>query len=234
METEKQITATCGDFSFPLVIARNPKAKRMRIRIDRRRKTPVLVLGSRMSEKNGLQFVMQNAAWIKIRLENLPEERKFDDMMTFDLFGESVTIRQSPTAKRGVWLDGGVLWVSGQPEHLPRRVLDFIKGELRRRMRQKARELAEILNVKIGAVTVRDTKSRWGSCNKNGDLSFSWRLALAPAPVCDYVAAHEVSHIREMNHSLKFWKTVALLDPDFKTHEQWLKKNADFLHSFSV
>ena len=234
MEAEKQITMTCGDFSFPLVITRNPKAKRMRIRIDRKRKAPVLVLNNRMSEKSGLQFVAQNASWIQIRLKKLPEERKFCDMMTFDLFGESVTVRLSPTAKRGVWLDGGVLWVSGQPEHLPRRVLDFIKEEVRRRLRQKTRELAKILNVTVGTVTVRDTKSRWGSCNKDGDLSFSWRLALAPAAVCDYVAAHEVSHIREMNHSLRFWKTVALLDPDFKAHEQWLKKNADFLHSFSV
>lgn len=234
MEAEKQITMTCGDFSFPLVITRNCKAKRMRIRIDRKRKAPVLVLNNRMSEKSGLQFVAQNAAWIQIRLKKLPEERKFCDMMTLDLFGESVTVRLSPTAKRGVWLDGGVLWVSGQPEHLARRVLDFIKEEVRRRLRQKTRELAKILNVTVGTVTVRDTKSRWGSCNKDGDLSFSWRLALAPVAVCDYVAAHEVSHIREMNHSLKFWKTVALLDPDFKTHEQWLKKNADFLHSFSV
>lgn len=217
-----------------LVVNKNPKAKRMRLRIDRRRKVPVLVLNKRMKESDGIAFALKNAGWIQTQLAKLPEEKVFCNGMIFSLFGENVVIHHSPESKRGVWLENGVLFVSGHEEHLKRRVLDFIKTTLKTKAKQKADDFAQILGIKAGKITIRDTKSRWGSCNKKGDLSLSWRLALAPREILEYVIAHEVSHIREMNHSDKFWKTVEILQPSYKLHEKWLRKNADFLCGFSV
>jgi len=81
-------------------------------------------------------------------------------------------------------------------------------------------------------VTVRDTKSRWGSCSSTGNLSFSWRLVFAPEPVVDYVVAHEVAHLAEMNHGPRFWKLVRSLTPDTATPRAWLKRHRSELLSY--
>ena len=231
---QKTVELTSGSFSFSLIVRRNPKVRRMRLRIDRRRKMPVLVLNNRMSEKNGLAFALKNGDWIRAQLSKLPETKKFYDGLIFPFFGKNVRIHHSPEAKRGVWIEENIVWVSGHAEHVSRRVFDFIKESLKTRARSQANVFAERLGIKAGKITVRDTKSRWGSCNKNGDVSLSWRLALAPEKVLNYVIAHEISHIKQMNHSEKFWQTVALLTPDYKESEKWLKNNSDFLYSFSA
>ena len=79
------------------------------------------------------------------------------------------------------------------------------------------------LGVKPARITVRDTASRWGSCSAARSLSFSWRLILAPDFVLDYVVAHEVAHLREMNHGPRFWAHVRSLVPDIETPQDWLK-----------
>ena len=79
---------------------------------------------------------------------------------------------------------------------------------------------------------MRDTKSRWGSCSAAGSLSFSWRLIMAPEPVLDYVVAHEVAHLIEMNHSARFWKLVRTLVPDPAAQRAWLKRHRAELLSY--
>ncbi len=104
--------------------------------------------------------------------------------------------------------EGGTLIVAGRPEHLGRRLTDWLKAEARREFAVRARAKAEILGRRVGRVTVRDTRSRWGSCSANGNLSFCWRMVMAPAFVVDYVVAHEVAHLKVRDHSPRFWKTV--------------------------
>jgi predicted metal-dependent hydrolase len=118
--------------------------------------------------------------------------------------------------------DGEIL-VRGDPAHLPRRNTDHLKALARREFATRARVLAARLGKSVTRVGVRDPKSRWGSCSSTGALSFSWRLVFAPEAVVDYVVAHEVAHLVEMNHSPRFWKVVASLVPDSKTPRAWLK-----------
>ncbi len=114
--------------------------------------------------------------------------------------------------------------------------------ELRKWLRAQAREdlsarvaiHAKTLKVTVGRLFVRDQTSRWGSCSQQKNLSFSWRLVLAPPAVLDYVAAHEVAHIREMNHSPRFWRLVAHCQPDYKIHRRWLKENGAQLHRYGA
>ena len=218
--------------SIPLSVERSLKAKRMRLRIDRLKRRAVLILTKRSSERAGLAFAEEHKDWLLRQLEALPERRVFEDGFRFSLLGEDVVVHHSPASKRGVWLEESVIWVSGAAEHTARRTADFVKERFRLYAKRKLAETASVLGVRVGRLTVRDTKSRWGSCNRKGDVSLSWRLALAPREVADYVIVHEVSHLKQMNHSDAFWKTVESVMPDYRSKEKWLKRNASFLYSF--
>ena len=112
----------------------------------------------------------------------------------------------------------------------PRRVEDWIKKEARRRYGQMAVDLAAQIGERPAAVTLRDTKSRWGSCSKSRRISLSWRLAFAPAEVARYVIVHEVAHLKHFDHSPAFWATVAMLDPHWESSRDWLRAHGKTLH----
>ena len=123
----------------------------------------------------------------------------------------------------GVWLEEGTICVSGRPEHLSRRVRDFLKQQARKAILPRAQEKAARLGRHAGRITLRDTRSRWGSCSVSGDLNFSWRLVLAPIIVLDYVIAHEVAHLVEYNHGRKFWALAKDLTENMEEAKTWLK-----------
>jgi predicted metal-dependent hydrolase len=106
----------------------------------------------------------------------------------------------------------------------------FLKIEARNALVPAAEAFAAQLSKPIGRISLRDTRSRWGSCSGAGNLMFSWRLVMAPPAVLHYVAAHEVAHLQEMNHSQVFWDVVARLMPDYRIHRAWLKKHGAKLH----
>lgn len=220
--------------TIDLIVERNFRAKRIRLKINRKEGKPVLVLPRRVTEKAGLDFAYRKADWILEQLAKLPPKKEFADGVPLSFLGQELVIHHSPQARRGVWIENNVIWVSGKAEHLSRRVFDFFKKEFRSYAQSKAREIGTRLDVKTGKITVRDTTSRWGSCNRFGDISLSWRLGLAPLYVLDYVIAHEAAHLREMNHSADFWHVVASVCPGYKLAELWLKRNTAYLHSFSV
>jgi hypothetical protein len=115
------------------------------------------------------------------------------------------------------------IFVTGAPEFLARRTMDFLKAEARRRLTAAVTAKAAASGVKVRRLTIKDTSSRWGSCAFDGSLAFSWRLVMAPDFVLDYVAAHEVSHLQYMNHSKQFWGLVARLSPHSQTAIRWLQ-----------
>jgi predicted metal-dependent hydrolase len=122
-----------------------------------------------------------------------------------------------------VWSADGAILVSGRMEHASRRLADFFKREAKDLLAARAMEYAARLGLRPSRVSVRDTRSRWGSCSQGGSLSFSWRLIFAPEFVRDYVVAHEVAHLKEMNHSVRFWAHVKSLSPDVDRAREWLR-----------
>jgi predicted metal-dependent hydrolase len=128
-------------------------------------------------------------------------------------------------------VDGEIL-VRGDPAHLARRVRDHLIALAGAEIASRARRLAAQIGRDVARVTLRDTRSRWGSCSARGNLSFSWRLIFAPEPVLDYVVAHEVAHLVEMNHGQRFWKLVADLVPDNAGPRAWLKRHRTRLLSY--
>ncbi|MEO0496736.1 MAG: SprT family zinc-dependent metalloprotease [Pseudomonadota bacterium] len=126
--------------------------------------------------------------------------------------------------------DGATLHVFGDAAHLTRRVADYLKRQARIDLDQLSRAHAATLGVRPSRIVMRDTTSRWGSCSSTGTLSYSWRIIMAPPEIIDYLAAHEVSHLLEMNHGPGFWALVEQLCPDYKTHRQWLRAHGQSLH----
>jgi len=124
----------------------------------------------------------------------------------------------------------GTICVSGRAEHLARRVRDWLKREARAVLTDEALAKAARLGHAVKRIGVRDTRSLWGSCAASGAISFCWRLILAPDFVRDYVVAHEVAHLVEKNHGLRFWRLVATLTDEMAAARAWLKRHGEALH----
>jgi predicted metal-dependent hydrolase len=138
-------------------------------------------------------------------------------------------IRHDPMAAPGVTLAAGAIIAGGPEATLPRQVAGFLKAEAQRRIRVLATGHAALLGVAPKTIRLKDTRSRWGSCAPDGTLAFSWRLVMAPDWVLDYVVAHEVAHLKELNHSPKFWAQVARLTPHRDAAVEWLRVNGPAL-----
>lgn len=204
----------------------NPKARRIVMRVNPANGDVVVTAPSRGGMAPALAFARGETQWIARQLQHLPKPVALVPGAVVPFLGVAHPVRYAQM--RGpapVWRDSGALLVSGRMEHAPRRLIDFFKREARALLSARALEYAARLGVKPGRVTVRDTKSRWGSCSQSGSLSFSWRLILAPEFVRDYVVAHEVAHLKEINHSPRFWGQVKILSPHMVRARQWLRDN---------
>lgn len=211
-------------------LRRNPRARRLSLRVEPALGGAVLTLPKRSSRRAAEAFVMEHADWLAAGLSAMPPEVSLEDGTVLEVLGRRARIRHCPERRSGVeWGDGEIL-VSGQVEHLPRRLKDFLKKEARVAITPIVLELAEAIGKSPGRVTLRDTRSRWGSCSARGDLSFSWRLIFAPPAVLRYVVAHEVAHLKHMDHSKAFWATVTDLHPTTDKDRDWLRENGAKLH----
>lgn len=213
----------------PVEVRRHARARRITLRISADGTGVKLVLPERVALQEGLAFAERNRGWILKRLSDQPERVVFCDGAEIPFLDETLTIRHAPTARRGVWRAENTIWVSGFAEHLPRRVTDFLKAESRREITTRARAKAQSQGLRIARISLRDTRSRWGSCSSSGNLNFSWRLIFAPDAVLDYVVAHEVAHLREMNHGPAFWRLTRQMTEDVGWAKAWLSRNGNSL-----
>ena len=202
---------------------RSPRARRISLRIDPRRGAVVITLPLRGSVRAGRAMLRDHAGWIGERLDALPAKLLLADGAAIPIGGVPHPVRHLPGARGGAWIEGGEIRVSGDPAFLPRRVGDLLRAEARRRLAPMAQDKAAIIGLRPSRVTCKDTSSRWGSCSSNGVLMFSWRLLMAPDFVQDYVVAHEVAHLRHMNHGAGFWALVRDLTPHVDSGPEWLR-----------
>jgi predicted metal-dependent hydrolase len=218
--------------AVPVTIRINPRAQRHLIKVEPSNRSVVLVTPSRYTVESALEFAMQNRDWIAEEVAAVPRGKPFKPGRTIPYLGDKLKIVHRPYARRGVWIDGDKLNVSGALEHVDRRVKDFLKTRAREELAECAYEHARRARVKIARLAVRDTTTRWGSCSCSGTLSFSWRLVLAPYWVLDYVAAHEVAHLRHLDHSDRFWNLVDRLIPWADEGEEWLEDHGALLYAY--
>ena len=217
----------------PVSIRISPRARRVGLRIDSAERRVELILPRGVSEHTGLRFLASKRAWVTARLEALPQRVPFVEGAIVPLLGVSHRIcRELDSAAPPVRIVDGEIRVRGDPAHLARRVRDHFVTAARAELVRRARQLAARIGCNVLRISVRDTRSRWGSCSGRGSLSFSWRLIFAPEPVLEYVVAHEVAHLAEMNHGPRFWALVESLAPGSEGPRAWLKRNRNRLLAY--
>lgn len=221
-----------GGREVTLVVRRNARARRIGLRIAGHDDSVELVLPPRGKDEDGLAFLRSRADWVLERLGRLPPRTPFAEDSIIPLGGKPHKVRHVPGRRQPVTADGGEILVSGRPEHLARRLGDWLRAEAKRRIEPPAHAKAAVIGRQITRITIRDQKSRWGSCAPGGRLSFNWRLLLAPASVLDYVIAHEVAHIEVPNHSADFWRVVDRLTDDRAKSRAWLRRHGTLLHRY--
>ena len=216
---------TLDDRPVPLTVCRNARAKRMRLRVDFDTAGIILTLPQRATEEQGFTFLLRQRAWILDRLGSLPPRVPFCPDALVPILGAEHPIRHRPADRLAVRIEHGAIIVPGCLEAVPRRVDRWLRGEAKRVLTERAHAMAARLGRPIGRITVRDTRTRWGSCSQAGNLSFCWRLIMTPPHVLDYVAAHEVAHMEVCNHGPVFWRTVAGLSDDVEGARAWLLRH---------
>jgi len=220
--------------SLPVTFRRRANARRIILRIDRSGLGIVLTLPHYASQRAALTFAASEKDWILERIARSPVRVPFAPGQRIPLRGRSHRIEA--TGGRGtVRLLGGpepAIQVPGGMAHVGRRLVDWLKRQAALDLARASHAHAERLGVRFTRVVVRDTASRWGSCSSSGTLSYCWRLVLAPPFVLDYVAAHEVAHLKEMNHGRRFWSLVQMLCPQAEMARSWLKTHGNGLHLY--
>jgi hypothetical protein len=222
-----------------LEFRRSARARRISLRVDQAKGRVILTAPASVARRHALDFLARQEGWLTARVAQLPTALPFTDGATVPVLGLPHLIQADSSRLRGVPSRGlpsrgeATIIVPGAPEHLARRLTDFLKAEAKREISARARAKAAIVGRPVAAVTLRDTRSRWGSCSGAGRLAFSWRLILAPEFVLDYVVAHEVAHLKEMNHGVRFWRLCAsLTDADPKAARAWLRRHGGGLHAY--
>ena len=213
-----------------MTFLRSQRARRASLRVDPAGRRIVLTAPVRMARATAVDFAHAQAGWIAARLKRLPERRPFADGADVPLFGTPHRIRHRTDARGTVWREANEIHVAGRPEHLPRRLKDWLTAELRERLVPLVQAKAAQVERPVRRITVRDTRSRWGSCAPDGRMSFSWRLVFAPPEVLDYLVAHEVAHLVHHNHSTRFWALAReLCEGPIEAPQAWLKAHGETL-----
>ncbi len=211
----------------------NPRARRLIVKVHPSTGEVTVVAPSQRALDRALDFAQGEATWISRQLARVPKPIALVPGMRIPFRGREHGIVKGDGP---AMLDAqnGVIRVGGRDEHAPRRMLDFLKREARKVLDERTHLFAARIGAKARRIAVRDTSSRWGSCSASKAISYCWRLILAPDFVLDYVVAHEVAHLREMNHGPRFWRLVRELIDDIDTPQIWLKKNGTILHRYGV
>jgi predicted metal-dependent hydrolase len=175
------------------------------------------------------RFVADNAAWIFKHQSKIKAKLELRDETTIMVFGKSYPrlIHHDQFHTPAVYIQEGQLHVhpvTNSEASVERTLNTFFKTTAQKYIIPRTKQLSEVMEISYTSLTLREQKTRWGSCSSSGALNFNWRLVQYPPPVIDYVIIHELAHRREMNHSSRFWAIVAKYDPEYQTHRRWLKK----------
>ena len=219
-----------GDPVIEVKLKKSARARRFSLRMSNVDGGVSLTMPKRAALRDAVAFANDHEGWMRKHLDKRPEQ-------IVPQIGGAVMLDgvEAPITKgtgRSVRFDMGVLYVPGSDAQVPAKLRAFYKTLARDRLAEASERYAALVGRRFSRITLRDTRSRWGSCTSDGNLMYSWRLMMAPRVVQDYVAAHEVCHLVEMNHSDAYWAQVAKIFPDYKAQRNWLRQHGRQLHRY--
>lgn len=210
--------------SVPVRIRRNPRAKRISMRADAIKREIRITMPHYTPTNVALAFVVKKREWIATRLNSAPDVAPIAPGSEIAVEGESHLIMWCAEWPRSIRCGEGMLRLGGPRESVEARILRWLKSEARRIFTTEIAHYCEIAGEPVPRLSLGDPRSRWGSCSSRGTISLSWRLIMAPAHVRRSVIAHEVAHMRHMNHSAEFYQWLdSLYEGNRKAADQWLK-----------
>ena len=222
-----------GAESLPLLMVRNPRARRylLRLRPDGTARVTIPRGGSPAMAR---QFVERHLAWLERQLQRLQSQPRKPAVWQIGteilLRGESIRIEAAPCdGSETIRLGGESFRVPDPAADLRPAVEDQLRRLAVRELPPRVLELAARHGLTVRRITVRSQKSRWGSCSRRGTISLNWRLIQTPAFVSDYICLHELMHLRQMNHSPRFWREIESVCPNYRMAERWLKAHSGLL-----
>ena len=216
-----------GNPPIEVTLRHSARAKRLSLRVSRLDGRVTLTMPRRAPEREGIAFLQTKEVWLRGHLQQM------QPVMTAGL-GQAIPVFGVPhvivagSGKRARIVDGQVVVSAAAP--VGPQVKALLRLLARDALAQASDKYAGQLGRRYTRLSIRDTRSRWGSCSSQAVLMYSWRLIMAPPEVLDYVAAHEVAHLVEMNHQPEFWAVVARLCPDYEKFRLWLREEGDRLH----
>ncbi len=218
-----------------LEVHKSRRAKRLALRVDSSRCVIRLVIPPHTSMRRAEEFAYLNRDWIAEKVSNFPKIIPFEDNETIPIFGQDKTINITYDASiktTRIRVEDDRIHVHTNQDDITSRLSRHLKRLVKDEISILARNKAARIDKKIDAISVRDTKSRWGSCSSTGTLSFSWRLIFAPYIALDYVVAHEVAHLVHMDHSKNFWSLCCDLSDEYVKGKKWMNTHGHTLHGY--
>ncbi|MEG6508337.1 SprT family zinc-dependent metalloprotease [Methyloligella sp. 2.7D] len=242
---------------IPILLKRSPRARRFSLQVSEAKRGAMLTMPSYSSFAEADEFLSRHLDWLKERVAGLSEPVPFTDGAIVPLRGFAHTVHFAGSVRRRgvVWVEDGEdtlaapawpegvaedtdllpkLCVSGEEDHAPRRLMDWLRRQAHHDLKDRVAFFAQQMKLEPKRIFIRDQTTRWGSCSTSGALSFSWRLILAPSFVLDYLAVHEVAHLAHMNHGPRFWKLVEKTMPDYEEAQAWLRVHGASLHRYGA
>lgn len=205
---------------FTIVVQRNRKANRLRLKVDPMRDRVVLTIPHRCTLNRAEEFLKEKKGWLIEEIDMLPPRVPLSFDATLPIIGKDVKIIPSTRRSRAK----SILPILATPTRCEDTVKRILKHKLMAYIQIRAQKYADEIGKDIARIRLVETTTRFASCSPNGVLSFSWRLVFAPKPVIDYVVAHEVAHLRELHHGPKFWELVKEICPNYERQRAWLKR----------
>lgn len=211
-------------------LKRSARARRFSLRVSRLDGKVTLSMPLRAREGEALAFLRGQEGWLRETLRSMPDSARHPVGLGSMIPVEGREFLLAPGTGRGIRVEAGQLLVPGDPASAGARVAAWLKALARDRLALASTRYAGLVSRRYTTLALRDTRSRWGSCSPDGRLMYSWRLIMAPASVLDYVAAHEVAHLVELNHSPAYWAVVERICPGWQAQRAWLHTHGQTLH----
>ncbi len=213
-----------------ITLRRSARSTRFSLRVSQLDGRVTLSMPLRARERDAMEFALGHESWVRAALARRPTQSLLRMGDTVLVEGRLLTL--APGTTRSPVIAGDSLLLPGDPAQAATRTAAYLKTLARDRLAAASDHYAAQIGRKVTRITLRDTRSRWGSCAHDGALMYSWRLIMAPPPVLTYVAAHEVAHMVEMNHSDAFWDVVNRLYPGWQAQRKWLHAHGRELHAY--